>query len=363
MDAVEPLRAAPQRQPRPKRQRTKKPDDPCRQRFDAAGHRPLVQLDRVVGRKPVDRIEPARGHRVLGGILAAAWPVRVRDSREDVALEPEDAVSARDPRRHMRTVHRCRAAIARRRRIAHRQRAACGSTIRAPMFCSGWSSSPPSTPFPSPSYRVMGTGAIAYAACSMVWVFLLGNGTMVNGVIVLVIVYALTVAAMHGEWFDAGHEEPSSGTSASEGARQAASCANAPAPSAAGNAASLSGRQVSQIITSRCQTVAMERKLSPRETEIFILLAQGRTRTLIQEELVLAGKHREDPRRPHLRKARRQQPTGHDGPGARVKRRKTRPDAVACPSLAPSPSKKRAWRARGGQEGASRGSFPFLVAD
>ena len=32
----------------------------------------------------------------------------------------------------------------------------------------------------------------------------------------------------------------------------------------------------------------MERKLSPRETEIFILLAQGRTRTLIQEELVLA---------------------------------------------------------------------------
>ena len=141
---------------------------------------------------------------------------------------------------------------------------------------------------PQPSYRVMGTGAIAYAACSMVWVFLLGNGTMVNGVIVLVIVYALTVAAMHGEWFDAGHEEPSSGTSASEGARQAASCANAPAPSAAGNAASLSGRQVSQIITSRCQTVAMERKLSPRETEIFILLAQGRTRTLIQEELVLA---------------------------------------------------------------------------
>lgn len=63
---------------------------------------------------------------------------------------------------------------------------------------------------PQPSYRVMGTGAIAYAACSMVWVFLLGNGTMVNGVIVLVIVYALTVAAMHSEWFDAGHEESAS---------------------------------------------------------------------------------------------------------------------------------------------------------
>lgn len=104
---------------------------------------------------------------------------------------------------------------------------------------------------PQPSYRVMGTGAIAYAACSMVWVFLLGNGTMVNGVIVLVIVYALTVAAMHSEWFDAGHEESASGTSASEGAGQAAHNANAHAPSAAGNAASLSGRQVSQIETVR----------------------------------------------------------------------------------------------------------------
>ena len=52
--------------------------------------------------------------------------------------------------------------------------------------------------------------------------------------------------------------------------------------------ASLSGRQVSQIITNRCQSLAVERRLSPRETEVFILLAQGRTRALIQEELVLA---------------------------------------------------------------------------
>ena len=238
------------------------------------------------------------GSSLLLGLFAFATLVK------HVALEPEDAVSARDPRRHMRTVHRCRAAIAR--------KGAASPMVEEPMrlddSCAHvlfWMVVIAAIDaLPQPSYRVMGTGAIAYAACSMVWVFLLGNGTMVNGVIVLVIVYALTVAAMHGEWFDAGHEEPSSGTSASEGARQAASGANAPAPSAAGNAASLSGRQVSQIITSRCQTVAMERKLSPRETEIFILLAQGRTRTLIQEAASLGGKHREDPRRPHLRKAR-----------------------------------------------------------
>ncbi|MEQ3363033.1 response regulator transcription factor [Raoultibacter massiliensis] len=144
---------------------------------------------------------------------------------------------------------------------------------------------------PQPSYRVMGAAAIAYAACSMVWVFLLGSGTVVNGVIVLVIVYALTVAAMHSEWFGTDREETATEAlfSAETAVAQRISSADTDdGISGANGSASLSGRQVSQIITSRCQTLAVEKRLSPRETEIFILLAQGRTRTLIQEELVLA---------------------------------------------------------------------------
>lgn len=149
---------------------------------------------------------------------------------------------------------------------------------------------------PMPSYRVVGIAAIAYAACSMLWVLLLGSGTLVNGVIALVIVYVLTVVAMHSEWLGAARE--------SEGAAPSHP-ANPDRPSGFGQAgaplgteertafahertASLSGRQVSQIITNRCQSLAVERRLSPRETEVFILLAQGRTRALIQEELVLA---------------------------------------------------------------------------
>lgn len=140
---------------------------------------------------------------------------------------------------------------------------------------------------PLPSYRVMGTAALAYAGCSMVWVFLLGSGTLVNGVIVLVIVYVLTVAAMHGEWIGAGRDEPQQKAIGEQEPNSLIADRRSEATPSA-KTVSLSGRQVSQIITSRCQNLAVERKLSPRETEIFILLAQGRTRTLIQEELVLA---------------------------------------------------------------------------
>lgn len=150
---------------------------------------------------------------------------------------------------------------------------------------------------PLPSYRVMGIAAIAYAACSMLWVLLLGSGTLVNGVIVLVIIYVLTVAAMHGEWFGLGQSNGTDGEQ-TEVSNECVLGAPAPGMSALGSNGGasfptvqttvLSGRQVSQIITSRCQDLAVEKRLSPRETEIFILLAQGRTRTLIQEELVLA---------------------------------------------------------------------------
>ena len=50
----------------------------------------------------------------------------------------------------------------------------------------------------------------------------------------------------------------------------------------------MTGEHVSRAIADRCKDIAVAYKLSPRETEVFILLAQGRTRTLIQDELVLA---------------------------------------------------------------------------
>ena len=140
---------------------------------------------------------------------------------------------------------------------------------------------------PMPSYRIMGIAAISYAASSILWVLLLSAGTAINGVIALVAVYGLTVIAMHSEWI--GGEAAQIPSEIGQGKEPSCDKASQHHLSAAPRQQeSLSGRQVSQIITSRCEDLAASRKLSPRETEILILLAQGRTRTLIQEELVLA---------------------------------------------------------------------------
>ena len=46
--------------------------------------------------------------------------------------------------------------------------------------------------------------------------------------------------------------------------------------------------RLTRSIVARCQEVAAAYALSPRETEVFMLLAQGRTCSFVQEELVLA---------------------------------------------------------------------------
>lgn len=139
----------------------------------------------------------------------------------------------------------------------------------------------------TPSYRIMGIAAIGYATSSILWVLLLSSGTAINGVIALVAVYGLTVVAMHSEWVGGSASRASDEIDP----RKPHADDNEERQSAPFNPSlqeSLSGKQVTRIITSRCEDLAARRKLSPRETEIFILLAQGRTRTLIQEELVLA---------------------------------------------------------------------------
>ena len=46
--------------------------------------------------------------------------------------------------------------------------------------------------------------------------------------------------------------------------------------------------RIAASIEERCLEISNEYKLSPRETEVLVLLAQGRTRVYIQDELVLA---------------------------------------------------------------------------
>ena len=115
---------------------------------------------------------------------------------------------------------------------------------------------------PTPSYRVIGIGASLYAAGSIAWVLFLGNADAVENLIVIVIIYVLAMASMHYSWNKRENESE-----------------DEPSPSAA---------NVTDALEKRCAEVSKAYKLSPRESEILVLLAQGRTRTYIQEELVLA---------------------------------------------------------------------------
>ena len=115
---------------------------------------------------------------------------------------------------------------------------------------------------PTPSYRVIGIGASLYAAGSIAWVLFLGNADAVENLIVIAIIYVLAMASMHYSWNKRENESE-----------------DEPSPSAA---------NVTDALEKRCAEVSKAYKLSPRESEILVLLAQGRTRTYIQEELVLA---------------------------------------------------------------------------
>ena len=113
-----------------------------------------------------------------------------------------------------------------------------------------------------PSYRIIGGATALYAAGSIAWVLFLGNAAAVENLIVIVVIYALTIALMRFGWSKREHAAKENGSDAAA--------------------------VVTDALARRCAEVAEAYKLSPRESEVLVLLAQGRTRTYIQEELVLA---------------------------------------------------------------------------
>lgn len=113
-------------------------------------------------------------------------------------------------------------------------------------------------------YRVMGAACFVYALTSVAWVLLLSRAAIVDTLLVMLATYALVVAALCATWF-AGRRDGE-------------------AVCRAGEASPLS-----ETVADTCSEIARRYGLSPRETEVFTLLAQGRTRAFIQEELVLSG--------------------------------------------------------------------------
>ena len=128
-----------------------------------------------------------------------------------------------------------------------------------------------------PSYRAIGASAGLYAGASVVWVLFLGSAGATGNLIAAGVIYAASLVTMR--FGDSVHAGDLAGAPAAE-----SRVGLAPQDPAASSSAAL----VASAIEARCSEVAAEYALSPRETVILNLLAQGRTRAYIQEELVLA---------------------------------------------------------------------------
>ena len=131
----------------------------------------------------------------------------------------------------------------------------------------------------TPSYRMLGIGTSIYSAGSILWILFLHSTAPEASIFMIFVVYALMLILLGFTWHDQHDlKTPSDNETTPEETQDDIISVSTD------NLADA----VSQSINLRCMQLAEEYKLSPRETEIFILLAQGRTRAYIQGELVLA---------------------------------------------------------------------------
>lgn len=130
-----------------------------------------------------------------------------------------------------------------------------------------------------PPFRLAGLALAAYAASSIAWLVLIGESEMletVASVAAITILYILTIVTVKtGEGPAPAVLEAPVERVIGEGA-----------PGAAAQPA-LTDR-LGESVEERCLEIAREKGLSPRETDVMVLLAQGRTRLYIQEELFIA---------------------------------------------------------------------------
>ncbi|WP_139653516.1 response regulator transcription factor [Raoultibacter phocaeensis] len=147
-----------------------------------------------------------------------------------------------------------------------------------------------------PSYRVIGIAGAIYAGASIAWVLLLGESAVISNVFVLLATYVIVIVAMSATWFGGKRRTDEAivqGRAASGGLRRAAEArtgneadtweAHAPRVDAKPST------PLTKSVHDTCLALAARYGLSPREAEVFVLLAQGRTRAFIQDELVLSN--------------------------------------------------------------------------
>lgn len=129
-----------------------------------------------------------------------------------------------------------------------------------------------------PSFRVIGIAGTIYGSASVAWVVLLGNTNLVDYSFVAIITYGLLAIALIGIWMLLKQSE-----------RSAAKATLDPwGGITPGKGSLVPSENATDMIAAKCEAISEEYRLSTREKEIIFLLAQGRTRRFICEELVLS---------------------------------------------------------------------------
>lgn len=132
-----------------------------------------------------------------------------------------------------------------------------------------------------PPFRIIGIGGGVYALSSFIWVAAAQNVADIGGAILTLVAYGGAIALMLYTYRESRLDncEPKMTPSGLESIESLNSCVDNDGESAV---------KITDSITERCDVLAAQYHLTPRETEVFKLLAQGRTRVYIQEELVLS---------------------------------------------------------------------------
>lgn len=153
-----------------------------------------------------------------------------------------------------------------------------------------------------PSYRTVGLGEAVYASVSLVWVSFLADApkfvtlAVMFGLYILVIGLLYVVWGLSNRWGRAVAVSPSSPIAVppssdvreEPGGRAAVDGGTGADSTGKGLLSSSDGDGPKRSVLDQCLALAEDRGLSPRETEVFVLLVQGRSHSFIQGELGLA---------------------------------------------------------------------------
>lgn len=137
-----------------------------------------------------------------------------------------------------------------------------------------------------PSFRVLGIGGMTFAVVSLGWVSISGYVGDIDSAFIVLVAYLIIVVAMLYAYRESkGYAR----LKEAEALQTAQVSVRVSEDDDSREASDDAGATLVETINDRCALLAVDYGLTRREAEVFCLLAQGRTRAFIQEELVLSA--------------------------------------------------------------------------